>query len=472
MEKEVDVVEKKNQLSVVAFLSLGYLITITIGTLLLLLPFSVKAGEYPVIGCFKDFINLLLDTLLTATSATCVTGIITYDTFLHWTLFGQIVIIILIQIGGLGFMTIITLLFMMLKKNITLYERSILMQSAGSYNISGVINLIKTILIGTLIIEGLGAICLFLRFKLALGFETGEAIYFGIFHSISAFCNAGFDLMSAKSGIAFGSLTSLYNDYVINIIIMALIYIGALGYVVWIDILKNGFKFKKYQLHTKIVLVANLIILLVGALLYFIFEFNNTGIGNMGDMNIPEKILCSFFMAVTPRTAGFNTIELTTLTPPSKLLTIILMFIGGNSGSTAGGVKVTTVVVVLANLISNAKNEDEITMFKRKISNALVKQASSLFLAYILVIFFSTFIISYFEPIYELEDVIVEVTSAICTVGIGIIPNLTSTTMITRIILILLMYIGRLGAFTLFSLITKEQKGHYVKSPEGNVLVG
>ena len=459
--------ERLRKMSVVRFLSLGYLITITLGTILLMLPFATKAGAKVEISNVGDWFNLLINTLLTATSATCVTGLISFDTFDHWTLFGQIVIIILIQIGGLGFMTIITLIFQIFRRKINLFDRTVLMQSAGSYNISGVIKLIRTILIGTFIFEFLGAILLFLRFKFGYDFSNSKAIYYGIFHSISAFCNAGFDLFGS-----FSSLTNYVNDPAINFIIASLIMIGGLGFIIWQNIIESHFRWKNFELHTKIVLVFNGILFLVSGLFYLLFEYHSP---SMEGLSFFEKLLASFFMGVTPRTAGFNSIDLSLLTPSSKLFTVILMFIGGCPGSTAGGIKVTTIIIILANLFSQARGREHIIMFKRRISSKLVKQASALFIAYLIVTLLSTILIcsveAGFNTTVAFEDVLFEVVSGVGTVGLGML-KVASLTMFTRILLIFLMYIGRIGAFTLFAIFFKEENDSVVMIPEGNVLVG
>lgn len=449
MEKQI-----KKKMSVAHFLSLGYIITILIGTFLLMLPIASKTNS----------MTNFTDSLFTATSATCVTGLIPFQTFGHWTIFGQIIIIILIQIGGLGFMTIITLVFMFFKKNIGLYNRTILMQSAGSYNISGVTILMKRILIGTLIFEGLGAIILTLCFWKDMG---AMAIYYGIFHSISAFCNAGFDLFHSTNG----SLTEYYNNPVVLITIMLLIIIGGLGFIVWSDIIDKRFKFKNYHLHTKIVLVWNAILIVIPAILFFIFEFTMLGQdGHYCNYTIGEKILNSFFLSVSPRTAGFNSINLNELTSSGFLLTIVLMFIGGNSGSTAGGLKVTTFVVIIMNLLSSVQGKEDCVMFKRKISNTIIKQASSLFLAYLGLAVIATLLISSFEN-FAIQDIMFEVVSALGTVGLSIGISGEACIM-TKVILILLMYAGRIGALTLFDALIKNQKDLVLKKPEGKIMVG
>ena len=453
--------KEKKPMTPVKLLSLGYIITILIGTILLVLPYSSKNGEFTGV----------IDALFTATSATCVTGLIPFDTFHHWSFFGQIVIICLIQIGGLGFMTIITLIFMLFRKNIGIYNRTVLMQSAGSYNISEVTKLIKRILIGTILFEGIGAAILANEFY-KLGDPKNTAIYKGIFHSISAFCNAGFDILGADP--AGASLTGIVDQPVILITLMALIVIGASGFVVWSDIIDNKFKFKKYQLHTKIVIVFNTLLIIIPAGLFFLFEFTTLGQnGHFSDLNLSltDKILNSFFLSVSPRTAGFNAVDLNCLTSAGTLLTIILMFIGGNSGSTAGGLKVTTFIIIICNLISQARGSEHIVLFKRRVDSKIVKQASALFIAYLSIIVVSTLVISAVEEGFKFEQILFEITSALCTVG-ATTGLSASGTIFTKIVLIFLMYAGRLGALVLFSVFIKKKKEYILEEPKGKLLVG
>ena len=444
-------VKPRKNMPVVVLLSLGYFITILIGTILLLMPFASKTGSTPFI-----------DALLTSTSATCVTGLASFDTFTHFTKFGQIVILCLIQIGGLGFMTIITLLFLIVKRNIGLYNRTVMMQSAGSYNISSIPKLIRRIVIGTILFEGLGAFILYSVLKKDYG---NDAIFLGIFHSISAFCNAGFDIFGT------GSLTAFSSSPIVLLTIICLIVIGGSGFIVWSDIIDSRFKFSRYQLHTKIVLVVNIFLILVPAILFFIFEFTNVGLkSSYADMPWEEKVINSLFLDVTPRTAGFYSIDMTRLSPSGKLLTDVLMLIGGNSGSTAGGVKVTTVVVAVATLAASARGKDDIVIFKRRVSNKIVKHSISLIIAYVSIILIATMIIGSYEQ-YDVSDILFEVISAIGTVGLSL--GLTENAMvITKVIIIILMYIGRLGALTLFDLLLRDKKNPVVSNPEGKVLVG
>lgn len=443
---------KRHHLSIVGILFLGYLIAILIGTILLLLPVSKNI----------DGKIAWYDAMFAATSATCVTGLIPFPTTC-WSTFGQVVLLVLIQIGGLGFMTIISLILMIFKKNIGIYHRTVLMQSAGSYSISGVTNLIKRIIIITFFTEGLGALILSIRFSQDM--QIGKAIYFGVFHSVSAFCNAGFDLFGT-------SLVNYQGDWIVLSTIMLLIIVGGLGFIVWSDFFDHGFKFKKYELHSKIVLLFNAIIILVPAILFFIFEF--TSVGNAGkftDLPFNQKVLNALFLSVSPRTAGFNSLDLNNLTSSGKLLTMVLMFIGGSTGSTAGGVKVTTIVIVIANLVALAQGKEKIVLFKRRVNNNIVKQASALVLAYLIIIILATLIICAIEPNAMFESVLFEVISGIGTVGLSLGLS-GSASIATKLILTFLMYVGRLGAFSLFDLLLKKSDNIYLEKPEGKVLVG
>lgn len=448
---------RRKNIPVVSLLSLGYFTTILIATILLLLPAASREGHTSII-----------DAILTATSATCVTGLIAFDTATHWTLFGQIVIMIAIQIGGLGFMTIITLLFMLVKKNIGLYNRTVIMQSAGSYNISGTTKLIRRIVLGTLVFEGIGALLIYLSIKDS---HPDNTWYYAIFHSISAFCNAGFDVFGAGSGFAPVSLTPFSHNYGLLFTLMGLIIIGGSGFIVWSDVIDSRFKWSRFQVHTKIVVVANGILIAIPAILFFIFEFTKVGTNAaFADMPFWDKIVNALFMSVSPRTAGFNSVDLNSMTASGQLLTVFLMLIGGNSGSTAGGVKVTTIVIIFATLISSARGQENVVMFKRRINEKLIKQSLSLLVAYLSIIMVATLIIGSYEN-YTLMEILFEVVSAIGTVGLSL--GVTGTcTVATKIIIIVLMYIGRLGALTLFDLLLKDRNDTIVEKVEGKVLVG
>ena len=441
--------------STMQILVLGYLAIILLGTFFLCLPISAKNGGW----------TAFIDSLLVATSATCVTGLITVDTFLHWTTFGQVVIILLIQIGGLGFMTFVTLFSLALGRRIGLFERGLIAQSAGTFGKGGILRLIKRILIFTFSVELLGACILMTRFVPEFG---GQGVWFAFFHSISAFCNAGFDLMGVK-GTEFASLTSYSDDWVVNLTICALILVGGMGYVVWSDIWDKRFRYRQYRLHTRIVLWSAVILVFLPALLIFAFEQGGSVLEGKGPA---ESFLICLFQAVTPRTAGINTVPIAELSDSSILLIQILMFIGGNSGSTAGGVKVTTMVVILFGLYSSVRGHKDIVIGKRSLDLSLAKQAMSLFTIYLIFVLTATLIICAVEPQnITLRDVSFECVSAIATVGLttGITPLLHTA---SKFIITLLMFSGRLGVLTLASAMMTSKVQPLTKRPTEKILIG
>ncbi len=439
-------------ISYTRIIALSFFVVILTGAILLSLPIASKSGA------FTPFIK----ALFTATSATCVTGLIVYDTFTHWSLFGQIVIITMIQIGGLGLMTIITMFFLLTKKKINLHERQILAQSAGTMHISGVLRLIRHIVIGTLCIEMIGAILLSVRFIPMLGIGTG--IYTSIFHSISAFCNAGFDLMGRYE--PFSSLTSFETDWYVNLIIMSLIIIGGIGFLVWNDISVHKHHIRNYRLHSKIVLVTTVILLVSGTIGFLIFEYN----GNLKELAPGHKILSSAFMSVTTRTAGFNTMNLATLSQAGVLLSVLLMTIGGSPGSTAGGIKTTTIAVIFLTIKSLSLGKEDVEIGRKRLENNLVRQAAVIVILYVIAITISTMIICHVEQL-DISTVLFETSSAIGTVGLtqGITPSLSS---ISHIILIILMYGGRIGAFSLMLVFGEKKKRAPTQRPSEKLLIG
>lgn len=443
---------KKRKLSYTQLIALSFLGVIVVGALILCLPISSaeRAWTNP------------LDALFTATSATCVTGLIVVDTYTHWSIFGQIIILLLIQIGGLGFMTIMTLFAIITHRRITLHQRKLLMQTAGNYQLDGVMSLIQKILIGTACFEGAGALLLACRFIPMMGFWEG--LYNAVFHAVSAFCNAGFDLMG-KYG-QFSSLTTFRGDPFVQIVIMLLIVIGGVGFFVWSDLLKCKFQFKKYALHTKIVLTTTIFLILTGALGFFILERD----ASMAELPLWEKMLASFFQSVTTRTAGFNTVDQAALSDGGAMLSVILMLIGGSPGSTAGGMKTTTILIVMLNVAANIRNREGIEIFKKRIDDETVKQAAAITGIYmILTIVVSTVIVAV-EPM-DLEHVLFEVSSAIGTVGItmGLTPSLSG---FSHVILMLLMFVGRVGGLTFALAFSTESVIPDIRRPREKVLVG
>ncbi len=400
---------------------------------------------------------------MTASSAFCVTGLIVYDTYTHWSLFGQIVIITLIQTGGLGFMTIITLILMFLKRRIGLKERRLIMESANTYNIGGVVRLIRKVIRRTFIIEGAGIIILTIRFYPEMGFWEG--FYNGVFHSVSAFCNAGFDLMG-KYG-QFSSLTKYVGDFTVNITIGSLIIIGGLGFLVWDDIIENKINFKKYGLHSKIVVIATTILILAGAVFFFIFEADYS----MAGLKTYERILASFFQSVTPRTAGFNTIDQMKLSESGSLLTILLMIIGGSPGSTAGGIKTTTLVVLIVGTIASVKSSNNLTILKRRLEEDSLRKACSIAVLYMTTAFSSVLILCALEE-FSLKQILFEVFSALGTVGLtmNVTPNLSSR--ISKLIISLLVYAGKVGVLSLAASLSEQKERVHLSRPVEKVLIG
>lgn len=425
-----------------------------LGSLLLTLPISSRSGEA------TDF----LTALFTATSATCVTGLVVVDTYTHWSIFGQIVIIIMIQLGGLGFMTLVSLAVLAAKKTMGLKSRLIMIKSLNLTNLQGITYITKRVLIGTAIFEGCGAILLSIRFIKDYGFWGG--IYKGIFHAVSAFCNGGFDLMGEYS--QFSSLISYQSDFVVNVVIMLLIIIGGIGFLVWDDVY-NVKKLKHLSVHTKIVLITSAILTFGAAILFYIWEYNNPG--TMANLSGGEKVLASLFQSVTARTAGFNTIPQETLTEQSKVLMIIIMIIGGSPGSTAGGIKTVTMAVLIIAAISALKGKSEVSFAGRSIPNDQIMSALALIMVALIVVSVGTFAISVYEDIPFL-DVLYETASAFGTVGITL--GITSSLGVpSKIILILMMFMGRIGVLTLgyVTLARKKDKAN-IKYPDANLMIG
>lgn len=439
-----------SQRSRMQIIALGFILIILTGSCLLMLPIASRDGTW------TDF----LSCLFTAASATCVTGLVVVDTFTHWTLFGQVVILLLIQIGGLGFMTVGVLFSLMMHRKIGLRQRGLLSESVNALQLGGIVKLMREILMGTLIVEGAGAILLSLRFVEELGPVRG--IYYGIFHSVSAFCNAGFDLMGYKE--PYCSLTPYAGDWLVNLTVVALIVIGGIGFLVWDDIIRNRYHFRRYRLHTKIVLVTTAVLIGAGTLLFYVFERENLAAGP------GETFLTCLFDAVTPRTAGFNTTDIGAQTDASKLLGMILMFIGGSPGSTAGGIKTTTFLVFLLYMRSNILRTRGITLFRRKIEDTAIKRAATIACTNLMLAVSAMLIICSTQGL-DLRDVALETISAISTVGMstGITRELNG---ISRVAVIVLMYCGRVGSLSVLVSFTDRRKTSPVEFPEEKILIG
>lgn len=433
----------------------GFAAIIIVGSILLNLPISSRSGHS--IG----YIN----ALFTSTSAVCVTGLAVVDTYTHWTVFGQVVILLLIQVGGLGFMTLATLFSLALGRRISFKERLLIAESLNQVSPQGMVKLIKEIFTGTLIFEGLGAIILSIRFAGQFGIKNG--IFKGIFHAVSAFCNAGFDLMGEHG--QFSSLTSYVEDPIVNITVMSLIIIGGLGFAVWEDVYKTR-NFSELRLHTKLVLVMTAILLVFGFAFFLVLEYSNTK--TLQPLNFKGKILASMFQSVTPRTAGFNTVSLPDLTNASKLITMALMFIGGSPGSTAGGIKTTTAGVLLFSVISVLRGSKNINIFRKRLEMEVILKSLAIFVLSLLLVISTTVVLSIFGEATLLEYLF-ESISAFGTVGLtlGITPTLGS---VDKAALIVTMFMGRVGVLTMGMAITVRMQKTEVKLkyPEAKVLVG
>ncbi|WHH58921.1 TrkH family potassium uptake protein [Petroclostridium sp. X23] len=436
-------------------ISLGFAVMIFVGSILLNLPIASKGGEN--IG----YIN----ALFTATSAVCVTGLVVADTYTQWTTFGQIVILFLIQIGGLGFMTMATLFSLALGRRISLKERILIAESLNQYSLEGMVRLTKQILLGTLLFEGIGAIILSIKF---IGdFGVADGIYKGVFHAISAFCNAGFDLMGER--VQYSSLTMYTEDTIVNLVIMSLIIIGGLGFAVWDDIYKVK-HFRELKLHTKLVLLVTAVLLAAGFIIFFILEINNPK--TLQPLTGKGKILAAMFQSVTPRTAGFNTLSLPDLTNASKFMTLIFMFIGGSPGSTAGGIKTATIGVLFFAVLSVIKGSEDINLFKKRLNVEIVLRALAIVVIGLCIVVITTTILTIFEQVTFIEAFF-ESVSAFGTVGLslGITPSLS---IVSKVAIIITMFLGRVGVLTMaLALTIKMHKSNAkYKYPEDKVMVG
>lgn len=409
---------------------LVFLAIILTGALLLMLPFSTRSGES----------SGFLTALFTATSATCVTGLSLVDTYTYWSGFGQAVILILIQIGGLGFMTIVSVFFFVLRAKIGLRNRMLLSQSFGLDGVDGVVRMVRHVLIGTLLFEGVGAIVLTIRFSMDQPFLT--ALRWGVFHSVSAFCNAGFDITGK---IAPGcSLIPYAGDVTVNVTIMMLIVIGGLGFVVWEDIWRNK-RWKKLTVYSRLVLLISAGLIVGGAVAFGAMEWNNPG--TLGNLPTGKKLLVSAFQSVTTRTAGFTTIAQGNLTDSGKTLTSLLMLIGGSSGSTAGGVKTVTMGIAVMGALATLRGKERVTVFKRTVESHQITIAYSILLMMAALPMFGAIYLSSVCHI-DFLDAIYETISAIATVGLSTgVTALLNT--VGKWILIAFMFFGRIGIMTI-----------------------
>ena len=439
---------RHNHITSFQIIILGFFSIIIIGSLLLMLPFATReAGGAS-----------LSDALFTATSAVCVTGLVVRDTATYWSVFGQGVILLLIQIGGMGIVTVAVSVAAVSGKKIGLMQRSTMQEAISAHHVGGIVRLTKFILKTALFIELGGAALLAYPFCRDFGFPKG--IWYALFHSVSAFCNAGFDLTGAKE--PFSSLTSYSSDVLVNITVIMLIVIGGIGFLTWEDIKNNKWHIRRYRMQSKVILSVTGILIVLPALYFFFGEFSDKPMG--------ERILSSLFQSVTPRTAGFNTASLADMSQTGQMLVIILMLIGGSPGSTAGGMKTTTFAVLLASALSVFRRHEHTHFFKRRITEVAVKNAATVFLMYLVLFLGGGMIISRIENIPLLTSVF-ETASAIGTVGLslGITARLGA---VSRIILTVLMFLGRVGGLTLVFAATMGARANTPKYPQEKITVG
>ena len=441
-------------LSPQAIIALGFLAIILIIAALLMLPVSSASGEW----------TGALTALFTATSAVCVTGLVVVDTAAHWSLFGKLVLLLAIQIGGLGVMTVFSLAALLFHRRIGLRQRTLLRESVSALHTGSVVRIVRRALLGTAVFELAGAAALCVRFVPLFGLRQG--VFFALFHSVSAFCNAGFDLMGLYSG-PFSSLEAFSGDPLVCVTAIALILLGGLGFFVWDDLIEQRFRWRRLALHTRVVLLVSAALLTVPTALFFLFEKG----ASMQGMDIGERLLASAFSAVTPRTAGFDTVPTASLSPAGSLLTLMLMFTGGNPGSTAGGAKTTTVLVMLLLAVSTLRREEDAHLLRRRIGPSLIRRASAVVVIYMTLAMGATLALCAAQPSLALGDVLIEVFSAVNTVGMstGITRALSP---FSRVAVMLLMYAGRLGSLTFALLVFRHTDSGPVRRPEGQLLIG
>ena len=432
----------------------GYCLIILVGSILLALPVSTREGVWtPLTDCF-----------FTATSATCVTGLIRFDTFTHWSLFGQLVILGMIQIGGIGFMTVAILALILMRRKIGLSERSLMQNSISAPQLGGIIHMTKFIALGTLAFEALGALLLSFSFVPRFGWKKG--VYFSVFHSISAFCNAGFDLMGGTTG-QFSSLTGYVGDWYVNIVIMLLIFIGGLGFFVWYDLGSKRFHLRKLNLQSKMVLSISIGLVVIGTIGFMLLEYHSSAYEGM---SVGEKLLASLFQSVTARTAGFNTTDYTGMSEAEIFLMIQLMLVGGSTGSTAGGIKTTTFWVLCISIFTTFFRKKNIEAFGRRLEEGITRTASCIFMTYLLMTTTVAILISAMEGL-PLLTCLFESVSAMATVGLtlGITPSLG---MVSKLLLAFLMLCGRVGSITMLLAFSNDKRASSSRLPLEKVQVG
>ena len=439
---------RKRRLSSFQIIILGFAGVILLGTLLLMLPISATAR------CVTPF----HEALFTATSAVCVTGLVVQDTGSYWSVFGQAVILTLIQIGGLGVVTVAASFALLSGRRISLMQRSIMQDAISAPKVGGIVRLTRFILRGTFLIELIGALAMLPVFCRDYGWR---GIWMAVFHSISAFCNAGFDILGTNNNL-YPSLTGYVQNPVINITIMLLIITGGIGFLTWDDICENKLHFHRYRMQSKVIVIVTLMLIVLPALFFFFADF--------GALPLGERIQAALFQSVTPRTAGFNTVDLSAMSGASLGVMILLMLIGGSPGSTAGGMKTTTLAVLLANAAATFRRRDSAQFFGRRLDCGAVKTAATILTMYLALFFGGGVFISIYENL-PLSSCLYEAASAVGTVGLtlGITPQLHIP---SQMVLIALMYLGRVGGLTLIYAALSGKKTSNAKLPLEEITVG
>ncbi len=449
----MDVIQKKLHFSSPQMIIFGFILVNLMGCLLLMLPSSTveKVG------------TSFSDALFTSTSAICVTGLVIHDTASYWSMQGQLIIMVLIQIGGMGVITAASAIAILSGKKIGLMQRSTMQESISATQVGGIVRLTGFILRAMLAIELLGAICMAPVFCEEFGMKKG--VWYAVFHSVSAFCNAGFDLMGVNQ--PFPSLTGFNGNTTINLAIMALIVIGGIGFLTWDDIWHHRLHFHKYRLQSKVILTVTILLILLPALYFYFYEF---GRAEWTDLSEKERILASAFQSVTPRTAGFNTVDLNRMSEPSQLLMILLMLIGGSPGSTAGGFKTTTLAVLLLTSFAVFFRKEDVQCFGRRIPSETVKNAATILFLYMSLFLLGGVVISCVDQV-PLMGALFETSSAIGTVGLslGLTPQLS---LFSHMLLILLMFWGRVGGLTLIFAVVSGHRFTKSKLPQEKITIG
>ena len=443
-----EIIGRRFQLSSFQIIILGFAGVILSGALLLMLPISTTER------CVTPFNK----ALFTATSAVCVTGLVLHDTGSYWSAFGQTIILTLIQIGGLGVVTVAASFALLSRRKISLMQRSTMQDALSAPNVGGIVRLTKFILLGTFLIELLGTLVMLPVFCRDYGWQ---GVWLAVFHSISAFCNAGFDILGTADNL-YPSLTGYAQNPIINITIMLLIIIGGIGFLTWEDIWENMLHLRRYRMQSKVILISTLLLLILPAIFFFFIDF--------AAIPFEARIQAALFQSVTTRTAGFNTVNLSELSASSQGIMTFLMLIGGSPGSTAGGMKTTTLAVLLANAAATCRQQDSAHFFERRVDDNTVKIASTILTMYMALFFFGGLFISAYENL-PLSSCLYETASALGTVGLtlGITPQLHIP---SQLILILLMYLGRVGSLTLMYAALSGKKIINTKLPLEKITIG